>query len=110
MHNKLESVAAVFLPVLLLCCLSGCATPRSETADTSEALVAPGDCLLIVFTHDPSIPCLRRVVDGEGDLHLPLNVKLNVTGMTLAQVEDAIPKRYVPCARSWKPSVFKAPK
>jgi protein involved in polysaccharide export with SLBB domain len=107
MQCQLGVLSRASLAVLLAFTISGCTTPQPEARET---VVASGDCLFIVFTHEPSIPGLRRVVDAKGDIDLPLNVKLHVAGMTLAQVESAIPARYVPCVKDWKPSVFKGSK
>jgi len=108
MQRKHGGLVTASIAILFSFHLSGCATtPEPEALGD---IVAVGDCLFIVFTHNESIPCLRREVDAKGEIQLPLYAKLHVAGMTLAQVEDAIPKQYVPCIQSWKPSVFKDPK
>jgi hypothetical protein len=106
MARSIRNLITALLPVILFGQLSGCTTPQRKI---SESIIVPGDCLLVMFTHDPALPCLPCVVNAKGDIHLPFDVELNVVGMTLAEVEDVIPKQYVPCTKTWRPSIFKGP-
>jgi protein involved in polysaccharide export with SLBB domain len=93
-HRRFGPVCSILSSLILSCLLSGCTMSPSERL---RSKVAPGDCLFIVFNSEPSSVGVRRVVSSEGELDLPLNVRLNVAGMTLHEVTHAISTRYPSC-------------
>ena len=88
------------LLLFLHCMLMGCASRGLKVADSDPA-VRSGDALRVRFLARP-VPEVRVVVDGAGNISLPLGVKLHVANMTLQEVGRAIEAAYRP---SWPPEL-----
>lgn len=66
------------------------------TRVTDDRKLQPGDCLLVTF-HRKTLPdpiTERVVIDAAGDITLPLAGKVQVSGLTVEEVEKVITSHY----------------
>ena len=95
------------ISILLFAVMCGCVSRPQRSAEL-ESVVRSGDCILVRFT-DRSVPEARQVVDPTGEISLPLVGKLQVVGMTLEQIRQAVLAAYRPIERPLNVTVLKCP-